>query len=101
MMKMDLSHPAVKGVSESLRSKMMTSAWWRFAEEPGNSSLWSDEMTTALKAHWTEYLMEATGLGVLMISACAFGVLLFHPSSPVSQTIASDTARRVLMGVAM
>jgi len=58
-------------------------------------------MTAALRAHWPEYLMEATGLGVFMISACAFGVLLFHPSSPVNQFIASEGARRVLMGVAM
>src|SRR5438552_6803347 len=100
-MKMDLRNPTVTGVSESLRSKMMTSDWWRFGEEPGNSSLWSDEMTAALRAHWPEYLMEATGLGVFMISACAFGVLLFHPSSPVNQFIASEGARRVLMGVAM
>ena len=76
----------------------MTSDWWRFDEEPENSS---DEMTAALKAHWPEYLMEATGLGVFMISACVFGVLLFHPSSPITQIIAGDTARRVLMGVAM
>jgi aquaporin Z len=58
-------------------------------------------MTAALKAHWPEYLMEATGLGVFMISACVFGVLLFHPSSPITQIIAGDTARRILMGVAM
>lgn len=58
-------------------------------------------MTTALKAHWPEYLMEASELGIFMISACAFGVLLFHPASPVSQSINNEVLKRVLMGVAM
>jgi len=58
-------------------------------------------MTRTLKAHWPEYLMEAAGLGVFMISACVFTVLLYHPSSPFTQFIADETARRVLMGMAM
>lgn len=58
-------------------------------------------MTRALKAHWPEYLMEAVGLGVFMISACAFTVLLNHPSSPAAQFVANEAARRVLMGTAM
>lgn len=58
-------------------------------------------MTRALKAHWPEYLMEAAGLGVFMISACVFTVLLYHPSSPAAQFVANETARRVLMGMAM
>src|SRR5207237_876547 len=36
-----------------------------------------------------------------MISACAFGVLLFHPASPASQSIHNEVLRRVLMGMAM
>jgi len=55
----------------------------------------------ALKQHWPEYLMEAAGLGAFMISACAFGVLLEHPASPVQQSIANAAVRRVLMGLAM
>lgn len=58
-------------------------------------------MTAALKAHWPEYLMEASELGIFMISACAFGVLLFHPASPVSHSINNEVLKRVLMGVAM
>ena len=58
-------------------------------------------MTAALKAHWPEYLMEALELGVFMISACGFSVLLFHPASPVSQNIHDELLKRVLMGVAM
>jgi aquaporin Z len=40
-------------------------------------------MQTALRTHWPEYLMEAAGLGLFMISACVFGTLLGHPGSPV------------------
>jgi aquaporin Z len=45
--------------------------------------------------------MEAWGLGLFMISACSFGVLLQHPSSPVQQAIPDATLRQVLMGAAM
>ena len=45
--------------------------------------------------------MEAAELGLFMISACTFTVLLYHPSSPVSQHIENDFIRRVLMGIAM
>ena len=58
-------------------------------------------MTETLKAHWPEYLMEATELGLFMISACAFTVLLYHPASPVVQGIQNEAIRRMLMGVAM
>ena len=58
-------------------------------------------MSNALKKHWPEYLMEATELGLFMFSACAFTVLLFHPSSPVAQTIHHGVLRRLLMGTAM
>jgi aquaporin Z len=58
-------------------------------------------MTEALKEHWPEYLMEASELGLFMISACAFTVLLYHPASPVTQEIQNEVIRRVLMGVAM
>jgi aquaporin Z len=37
----------------------------------------------ALRTHWPEYLMEGAALGMFMISACAFGVLLEHvPGAP-------------------
>lgn len=58
-------------------------------------------MLDAIKKHWVEYLIEAGGLGVFMISACVFGALLEHPSSPVRQAIADSFTRRVLMGIAM
>ncbi|SRR6266404_573599 len=55
----------------------------------------------ALWRHWPEYLMEAFGLGVFMVSACSVGVVLEHPSSPVRQMIQDATLRRVLFGAAM
>jgi aquaporin Z len=55
----------------------------------------------ALRNHWPEYLMEAAGLGLFMISACVFTVLLEHPASPVRQAIASPLLRLVLIGIAM
>jgi aquaporin Z len=48
-----------------------------------------------------EYLMEAALLGIFMISACVFVVLLDYPSSPVSQMVPDAGLRRLLIGLAM
>ena len=48
-----------------------------------------------------EYLMEAALLGIFMISACAFVVLLDYPASPVRLALPNADLRRVLIGVAM
>lgn len=58
-------------------------------------------MLETFKKHWPEYLMEAAELGLFMISACGFGVLLEHPASPVNQALPDPLVRRVLMGLAM
>jgi aquaporin Z len=58
-------------------------------------------MRAALAKHWPEYLIEAAGLGLFMLAACAFGTLLGHPASPVVQAIPAPLARRALMGGAM
>lgn len=58
-------------------------------------------MFKSLKQHWPEYLMEAAGLGVFMISACVFATLLEHPASPVRHAIADPLVRRVPTGLAM
>jgi aquaporin Z len=56
----------------------------------------------ALRSHWPEYLMEAAALGSFMVSACVFGVLLEHPSSPLNQwTTETPIVRRALGGMAM
>src|SRR3954469_5861956 len=54
-----------------------------------------------LTLHWPEYLIEATCLGLFMISACAFGTLFFHPASPLISAIPDPTLRRIPMGLAM
>lgn len=56
-------------------------------------------MDEALRAHWPEYLIEATGLGLFMLSASVFGVLLFHPESPAAML--GPFGGRLLMGLAM
>lgn len=55
----------------------------------------------ALQLHWPEYLIEAAGLSVFMISACLFGALYENPASPVRQAITSTLLRRLLMGISM
>ena len=48
-----------------------------------------------------EYAIEAALLGIFMISACAFVVLLEHPESVVRGMLPVPGTRRILMGVAM
>jgi aquaporin Z len=55
----------------------------------------------ALRAHWPEYLIEAAGLGLFMVSACVFATLLEHPASPLRAVWPDPTWRRVPMGLAM
>jgi len=59
------------------------------------------EMFEALRDHWPEYLMEAAGLGMFMISACVFTVLLMHPASPSAHWIVDPVWKRVVIGIAM
>lgn len=62
------------------------------------------QRATAVKAartHWPEYLIEAAGLGMFMMSACFFTVLLEHPASVVRQAITTPFVRHVLTGIAM
>jgi len=51
--------------------------------------------------HWPEYLCEAAELGLFMISAGLFTILLHHPASPVLNFIPSEFTRRMLTGIAM
>src|SRR3990172_4524397 len=57
-------------------------------------------MLESIGRHWPEYLIEAAGLGVFMIAACAFGCALEHPSSPIRELLPAFL-RRALMGLAM
>lgn len=58
-------------------------------------------MLTSLRQHWPEYLIEAWGLGMFMVSAGVFVTLLEFPGSPVQQVIANPDIRRALIGLAM
>ena len=55
----------------------------------------------SLRLHWPEYLMEAGEAGLYLFSACTVATLLWHPASPVQQSLPSDAVRRMLMGLAM
>jgi aquaporin Z len=55
----------------------------------------------SLRTHWPEYLIEASLLGLFMISACLFGVLYEFPLSPARKAIDSQLLRRLLMGISM
>jgi len=58
-------------------------------------------MIQALRNHWPEYLMEAAGLGIFMVSAGLFSTLLEYPDSPVHRAIPNGFLRLVLIGLAM
>jgi aquaporin Z len=58
-------------------------------------------MIRAIREHWPEYLCEAAELGLFMISAGLFTILLHHPGSPVLNFIPSEFTRRMLTGIAM
>ncbi len=58
-------------------------------------------MRRALGDHWPEYLAEAVGLGLFMVSACVFGTLIGHPDSVAAHVVPDGVRRRLLMGLAM
>jgi aquaporin Z len=58
-------------------------------------------MRDALKKHWPEYLMEAAGLGIFMLSAAVFTILLYHPASRFVTAIPGELMRRSMVGLAM
>src|SRR5262245_36666346 len=80
------------GRDDTVRDIMLASAKAR-----SKASVW----TTSLAEHWPEYAIEASCIGLFMISACSFGALLFHPDSQVVRAIQNPVLLRVLMGLAM
>jgi aquaporin Z len=54
-----------------------------------------------LLEHWPEYLIEAWALGMFMVSAGVFTVLIEHPDFGVPGLIPDDGTRRALIGLAM
>lgn len=51
--------------------------------------------------HWPEYLMEAAGLGLFMMSAAVVTTLLEYPHSPAHGWVPDPLIRRVGIGIAM
>src|SRR5215212_2637820 len=58
-------------------------------------------LSTSLRQHLPEYLMEGALLGLFMVSAALFTALLEYPGSSVHQLIPNGHARRALTGLAM
>ena len=58
-------------------------------------------MLNALKQHWPEYLFEALGLGLFMLSACLCTALLEHPRSALHSALPNAALRRLLLGLGM
>src|SRR5262249_53101337 len=58
-------------------------------------------MSQTSSGHFVEYGIEAAALGLFMVSASFFSVVLEHPSSPVRQAVTVPAVRHVLGGVAM
>jgi hypothetical protein len=56
---------------------------------------------SALKRNWPLYVYEATELALFMVSACAFTIFLFDPSSPAFRLFPSVIVRRALMAIAI
>ena len=98
---MDLTTENSISAFDILRQRIGTPATLIPAGTPESSFRWSTRMIDAFKKHWPEYLMESAELGLFMFSACAFSVLLFHPSSPITQMIHDGVLRRLMMGTAM
>ena len=98
---MELTEQNTISAFDMLRRRMMMPDPWTTTVNESDSVRRVGRSVDAFKQHWPEYLMEAAELGLFMFSACAFTVLLFHPSSPVAQTIADGVVRRLTMGTAM
>jgi aquaporin Z len=81
---------------------MQTASKNELAAEPqSGDQTWIHCTISAATKHWPEYLIEAVCLGLFMVSACSFTVLLEHPASAIRQRLPSAFVRRLLAGVAM
>lgn len=58
-------------------------------------------MIQLLQKNWRIYLIEAWALGMFMVSAAAFVILLEHPALGLKQALPSAFFRRFLVGLAM
>jgi aquaporin Z len=60
-----------------------------------------DRPSDRFRDHLPEYLLEGLGLGLFMVAAATFAVLLEASGSPARALVADPFARRALMGIAM
>ncbi|MGQ0811699.1 MAG: MIP/aquaporin family protein [Nitrospiraceae bacterium] len=58
-------------------------------------------LAEALHEHWPEYLMEAAGLGLFMVSAAVVTTVFEYPTSFVHAAVSDPTLRRLLIGIVM
>ena len=66
--------------------RMQTACKNELAAEPQSGDrTWLYGAISALTKNWPEYLIEAACLGLFMVSACSFTVLLQHPASAIRQ----------------
>jgi aquaporin Z len=63
--------------------------------------LGAQRLVRAAREHWPEFVIEALGLGLFMLSACAFTVWIEHPGSTLRQALDEPWLRRTLIGLAM
>lgn len=63
----------------------------------------SDALTSghALRENWPEYMIEAWALGMFMVSAGVFTILIEHPDYPLREFVENSDVRRSLIGLAM
>lgn len=57
--------------------------------------------TTSQPWYWPEYFCEAALLGLFMVAACVFVVLIEHPAAWIPQWMPDAFERRILTGAAM
>lgn len=58
-------------------------------------------LVKTVRAHWPEYLMEAAGLGLFMVSASFVTTVLEYPHSPLYALVPEPLLRRILIGICM
>jgi aquaporin Z len=59
------------------------------------------ELVEAFRTHWPEYLMEAAGLGLFMVSAAAVTTAVEYPHSSLYAALPDPTVRRIAIGLCM
>ncbi|GET24386.1 MIP/aquaporin family protein [Prolixibacter sp. NT017] len=59
------------------------------------------QLLITLQKNWRTYLIEAWALGMFMVSASLFVILVEHPALPYRNLVESAVLRRLMIGLAM